>query len=257
MKTNINKVIKLNPQITDENLNVLPEVLSEYEPSLLANTRTSKSVQLSAEAEKLTEDIINLNKKIKSNPQITAENVYEIIKCNVRLSEILSEDDKEKFRGLANTKTSKSVQLPAEIKACYLQVIEMGKLSDIEHHPFFFRTGEDSFFQMGECSARDLYNVIKHTQIIPDYDVPEDKATREIKQELLCKSISVPFHIWQEQRRQPDYEYDNDSEWNGMKMMLDIYKQEGNTQFVPEIEALFRVIERNYKKESKAEKKQV
>ena len=32
-----------------------------------------------------------------------------------------------------------------------------------------------------------------------------------------------------------------------MKAMLDIYKQEGNTQFVPQIEALFGIIEKNYK----------
>lgn len=32
-----------------------------------------------------------------------------------------------------------------------------------------------------------------------------------------------------------------------MMAMLDIYKSEGNTQFVPEIEALFGVIEKNYK----------
>ena len=37
------------------------------------------------------------------------------------------------------------------------------------------------------------------------------------------------------------------TEFSGMKAMLDIYKSEGNTQFVPEIEALFGVIEKNYK----------
>ena len=79
------------------------------------------------------------------------------------------------------------------------------------------------------------------------YDVPEDEQTKELKKELLCKSMSVPFYIWQVHRTEPEYEYDNDSEFNSMKAMLDIYKSEGNTEFVPQIEALFNVIEKNYK----------
>ena len=76
------------------------------------------------------------------------------------------------------------------------------------------------------------------------------------KKELLCKSMSVPFYIWQVQREKPDYEYDNAAEFRGMKAMLDIYKSEGNTQFVPEIEAMFDVIEKNYKySDKKADKK--
>lgn len=63
--------------------------------------------------------------------------------------------------------------------------------------------------------------------------------------------MSVPFYIWQVHRNEPDYQYDNATEFNGMKAMLDIYKQEGNTQFVPEIESMFHVIEKNYKYSNK------
>ena len=33
-----------------------------------------------------------------------------------------------------------------------------------------------------------------------NYDIPEDIETKRIKKELLCKSMSVPFYIWQVQR---------------------------------------------------------
>ena len=92
-----------------------------------------------------------------------------------------------------------------------------------------------------------LYTAIKRSQQDMTYDVPEDEQTKELKKELLCKSMSVPFYIWQVHRTGPEYEYDNDSEFNSMKAMLDIYKSEGNTEFVPQIEALFNVIEKNYK----------
>lgn len=89
-----------------------------------------------------------------------------------------------------------------------------------------------------------------------DYDLPTNPETRRIKKELLCKSMSVPFYIWQVQRTEPEYQYDDVTAVNGMMAMLDIYKSEGNTQFVPEIEALFGVIEKNYKynKSKNAEK---
>ena len=113
---------------------------------------------------------------------------------------------------------------------------EMDQLRDTAHHPFF---------QSEEANS--LYNAVKQSQISMNYDIPEDIETRRIKKELLCKSMSVPFYIWQVQREKQDYEYDNATEFSGMKAMLDIYKSEGNTQFVPEIEALFGVIEKNYK----------
>lgn len=122
----------------------------------------------------------------------------------------------------------------------------MDQLRDTAHHPFF---------QSEEATA--LYNAVKQSQRDMDYDIPEDIETRSLKKELLCKSMSVPFYIWQVQRTEPEYQYDNAREFNDMKAMLDVYKQEGNTQFVPEIESLFNVIEQNYKyKETKIEKKQ-
>ena len=79
------------------------------------------------------------------------------------------------------------------------------------------------------------------------YDVPKDIAMKKIKKELLCKSMSVPFYIWQVHRNEPDYQYDNATEFDAMKDMLATYKAYGNTQFVPQIESLFGIIERNYK----------
>lgn len=110
------------------------------------------------------------------------------------------------------------------------------------------------FFQSKE--ANDLYCAIKRSQLSMDYDIPTNPETRRIKKELLCKSMSVPFYIWQVQRTEPEYQYDDVTAVNGMMAMLDIYKSEGNTQFVPEIEALFGVIEKNYKynKSKNAEK---
>lgn len=192
--------------------------------------------QLRNETQNLTQRVTGINDWIKSNPQVTDPNAYEIMDCNVSLAEVFSE--------YAKIDTSRILQKVAsnhpEIEPCYFGVVEMDSLRDTAHHPFF---------QSKE--ANDLYCAVKRSQLSMDYEIPEDMETRRIKKELLCKSMSVPFYIWQVQRENPDYKYDNAAEFSGMKAMLDIYKSEGNTQFVPEIEAMFNVIEKNYKYSNK------
>ena len=192
--------------------------------------------QLRNETQNLTQRVTGINDWIKSNPQEKDPNAYEIMDCNVSLAELFSE--------YAEVDCSRVLQNAAakhpEIEPCYFGVVEMDSLRDTAHHPFF---------QSKE--ANDLYCAVKRSQLSMDYEIPEDMETRRIKKELLCKSMSVPFYIWQVQRENPDYKYDNAAEFSGMKAMLDIYKSEGNTQFVPEIEAMFNVIEKNYKYSNK------
>ena len=180
----------------------------------------------------LASKIVGINNWIKNNPQVTDPNAYEIVTCNVEFAEVLSEYAKK-----YDSKDLEYIQHQnPEIYDCYSGIEEMDGLRDTKNHPFF---------QSKE--ANDLYTAIKRSQQDMTYDVPEDEQTKELKKELLCKSMSVPFYIWQVHRTEPEYEYDNDSEFNSMKAMLDIYKSEGNTEFVPQIEALFNVIEKNYK----------
>ena len=188
--------------------------------------------ELKSETEKFTERVTGINKWIKSNPQEKDPNAYEIMDCNVSLAELFSEYAEVDYSRVLQNAAAKH----PEIEPCYFGVVEMDSLRDTEHHPFF---------QSKE--ANDLYCAVKRSQLSMDYDVPTNSETRRIKKELLCKSMSVPFYIWQVQHEKKDYEYDNATEFSGMKAMLDIYKSEGNTQFVPEIESLFGVIEKNYK----------
>lgn len=191
-----------------------------------------KLEELQREIQNLAARTKGINTWIKQNPHITDPNAYEITDCNVTLAEILGT-----FQTIATKEVSaNTLSSYPEIIDCYNQITEMDQLRDTKNHPFF---------QSEE--AKKLYEAVKQSQSMMNYEVPENMETRRIKKELLCKSMSVPFYIWQVHRTEPEYEYDNINEFNGMKDMLDIYKQEGNTQFVPEIEGLFQVIEKNYK----------
>lgn len=203
-----------------------------------------KLEQLKNETQNLTQRVKGINNWIESNPQVTDPNAYEIMDCNVTLAEYIAEYRThmnelqllETIEGRAYPVLENIEELAPAIKS----IRKMDELRDTANHPFF---------QSKE--AHDLYSAVKKSQTSMDYDIPEDIDTRRLKKELLCKSMSVPFYIWQVHRNEPDYQYDNVTEFNGMKAMLDIYKQEGNTQFVPEIEAMFNVIEKNYKYSNK------
>ena len=197
------------------------------------------SQKIENKTQTLTESVKRINNWIKQHPEVTDPNAYEIMDCNVSLAELLSE-----YAQIDNSRVLQNAAMKhPEIEPCYFGVVEMDELRDTAHH---------SFFQSQE--ANDLYCAIKQSQLSMNYDIPEELETRKIKKELLCKSMSVAFYIWQVHRNEPDYQYDNTTEFNEMKLMLDIYKQEGNTQFVPEIEAMFHVIENNYQYGNKAMK---
>lgn len=167
----------------------------------------------------LTDRVTGINRWIKQNPQITDPNAYEIMDCNVQFAECISE------LGQCYNQSNDKDQLAQELEltrpsmeACYNQLGEMDMLRDIEHHPFF---------QSPE--AKDLYGSLLETQASGSYELPQTAEDRQLKRELLCKSMSVPFYIWQVRRNEPDYQYDNAGEYQQMQEMLTIYKEMGNS----------------------------
>lgn len=204
--------------------------------------------QLKIKMNSLSQRIIGINTWIEENPQVTDPNAYEIMSCNIELAECIAEyknyTNQLPITKIEQNETSQVVENIPELISSIKEIKKMEQLRDTTHHPFF---------QSEEANS--LYKGIKQSQLSMDYDIPEDVETRKIKKELLCKSMSVPFYIWQVKRLEPGYQYDNIKEFSDMKAMLEVYKQEGNTQFVPQIESLFNVIEKNYKyKETKIEK---
>lgn len=198
--------------------------------------------QLASEAMAFTERVKGINSWIQGHPEVTEPNPYEIMDCNVGLAAILSQyaqqDGKQDLQA--------SVKLHPEIVECWFSVMSMDTYRDTEHHPFF---------RLPEVNA--LYTAVKRSCLAMDYVLPQDLTMRIVKRELLCKCMSVPFYIWQVQGENPRYQYDNAKEFGDMREMLALYKVEGNEQFVPEMEALFNLVNQNYKyRETKKSEKQ-
>lgn len=183
---------------------------------------------------------------IRNHPE-TDPNAYEIMDCNVQFAEILSqlrthyvnEGDIPEDYDLGEFMASVSYmnQLHPEIEEAYKAIGIMDDLRNTVEHPFFVSP-----------AAYNMYYAIKCSQDNADYVVPEDASLRRIKREMLCKSMSVPFYIWQTQVKEPNYQYDNVIEYEGMKTALALYQESEKTpQFAGQVQALHDTIKKNYK----------
>lgn len=192
-----------------------------------------------------------INNWIRNNPLITDPNVYEIMDCNVQYAECISrlntyykENGYPKIETKEGTRVATKYDLPTlhpSIGDCFFKIVEMENLRKITTHPFLTQPEPNSLL----CS-------IKASAMAAEYEIPNDPAIARIKRETICKSMSVPFYIWQVKRTEPDYQYDNQEEFNQMQEMFDLYKttsQEeiGTCQYENNIAALFSKINGDYK----------
>lgn len=187
------------------------------------------------------EYVDGINDWINKHPG-TDPNAYEIMDCNVRFAEILAElrayyVAAGRISATAQNAVPYMIAFHPGIEECYYVLETMDELRDTENHPFF-TTPE----------ASEMYYSIKCCQDFASYVLPQDDVMRNIKRETLCKAMSVPFYIWQEHRTEPNYQYDNQSEFEGMKEAFALYEaSEEPCQFARQVAALHDKIDRDYK----------
>lgn len=211
--------------------------------------------QLEQKLSSLRKKIHEINSWIRTNPTITEPNAYEIMDCNIQFAEIIRElkdyyvsigeisEDLDTYAGPMATVNFMANGHP-DIEYCYYELGTMDDLRNLVNHPFF-----------SSPKVNDLYCSIKSCQDFANYDIPNDEDVRRIKRELLCKSISVPYYIWQVQRTNDDYQYDNEAEYTAIEEMYSIYSQDKTpVQFDSEIKNLMQVINKDYKYRTPEEK---
>ena len=188
------------------------------------------------------EYVDGINDWISKHPG-TDPNAYEIMDCNVQFAEILAElrayyVKNGKIDATATNSVPYMIAFHPEIEECYYVLETMDELRDTENHPFFkdYRTAKGFLYGGGLP--------FKNFRFLFD----QYEAMRRIKREVLCKSMSVPFYIWQVHRTEPNYQYDNKSEFEGMKEAFALYEaSEEPCQFFQQVSNLHNKIEKDYK----------
>ena len=220
--------------------------------------------EIETRVSQLTNRIMGIITWIKDNPQVTEPNVYEIMDCNVQYAELVAElvayynengwptisaetgDMMAKKEWPREARTADLPHLHPSLANCYLGLYKMETLRAFPLHQF-----------MQQRATNDMYAAVRMRQLAGTYALPKTEEDRRIKRELICKSMSVPFYIWQVHRTEPDYQYDNKTEFDSMKEMFALYEaSEEPCQFKDQVTNLFAEINKNYKyKEDKQEVK--
>ncbi len=175
------------------------------------------------QATNLKNRVHGINQWIKEHPEVTDPNMYEYIDCLVQFGEIAremtlyyDENGWPKKEGSDEGFTHYEVwKCDPELTACFLELKELKEMRKI---------GQEGFGAMTiDPMIHDYLATLEYRCVAGEYKISNQPNMVALKRELLCKSFSIPFYIWQVKRMEPDYQYDNMTEWNGVLAMYDQY----------------------------------
>ena len=158
--------------------------------------------------DELIKSFIDLDSKLKgingwiSDNRKTDPNFYEICDCWISFGLLAHQVNNS--TDLHEADEFKTVSY--FLTSCREQMAIMEYLRGISKDPFLAENKD----------ARALYNCVVSdaTRCLTDYD--------SITCELIKKSLSVPFYIWQEKSNNSEFKYDNKNEFDLMKTYLDV-----------------------------------
>ena len=241
------------PQYGKEIENMFAVIEKNYKFSETKEGQASEEVETTEELEKinrqaeaLTNRFRGINSWIEANIN-TDPNFCEMVDCMVEYGKLTKLYDK--YYQKVGYPTFNNGSEEVEATHYHLALVspklkeaqsELSKMWNLRRKSPFF---EDE-------TVREFTNELSMRTKIAEYYVPKDKEIERIKKEILCKTASIYFYIWQVKQTNPDYQYDNEAEWNNLLQAYEIYKDAVKyvePQFGKEIENMFAVIEKNYK----------
>ena len=83
--------------------------------------------------------------------------------------------------------------------------------------------GNHQFFS--DPTARAFMNELANASAVGGYYISEDSQVDNLKKEILCQVAAIYFYIWYTKQREPNYVYDNVSEWDALNEKYALYKE--------------------------------
>ena len=248
------------PQYGKEIENMFAVIEKNYKFSETKEEQASEEVETTEEleeinrqAEALTNRFRGINSWIEANIN-TDPNFCEMVDCMVEYGKLTKLYDK--YYQKVGYPTFNNGSEEVEATHYHLALVspklkeaqsELSKMWNLRcKSPFF----EDE-------TVREFITELSMRTKIAEYYVPEDKEIERIKKEILCKTASIYFYIWQVKQTNPDYQYDNEAEWNNLLQAYEIYKDAVKyvgPQFGKEIEKMHKEINKSYKYSDTEEK---
>ena len=122
------------------------------------------------------------------------------------------------------------------IYASYTELLKLGESRRIYTEGFCKQDEEAYYFLLD----------LKHCCITGHYKSPPG-IMFDVTKEVLCKSISIPFYIWQTKLENPEYQYDNFDEYNDLCENYKMLKLHDTNSLADNVGNMIRKIDENYK----------
>lgn len=217
--------------------------------------------EINEQAKLLQDRIIGINEWISANPN-TDPDYYEFVDCLIQFGELtwdvckyFDQNGWPTFKEKDETMTHyNSWQATSELENCYKELQKLSQVRKINQEGFSNpNTNPDVYNFLSDLRARCA---------IGEYFAGDSMEYRRLKKELICKSFSVPFYIWQVKQKDPSYQYDNITEFEMMQQYRTmnaacypeqetIHYSDGTCyvgpQFGEHLDKMFEYIEHNYK----------
>ncbi len=174
------------------------------------------------EAKSLTNKINNINTWIKEHKEVKEPNYYEIINYMVEVAALNStmaqyydqvgypkNNDGREYTHYDITKFNPNA------KACYEAMNEMQSLRYDSESTSFAKTNE----------ASELLKELSYASFCGEYRIPSNPIVKDLKKEILCKSMSIAYYIYEEEKKNPFFKYDNEKEFEKLKEDYEYYKE--------------------------------
>ncbi len=238
---------------------VIEEMMAGVEKNSIFNKEVSMEEEennsLKLQASNLKSRFEGINGWIEANPN-TNPNFCEMVDCVVEYGKLVSQyDSYYKNNGYPILENEGREATQYEIAVVAPEVREVQE----ELYKMMQLRGTHNFF--GDSVARGYMNELAYDAAIGKYDIPEDNQIAELKKYILCQVAAVYFYIWDTKQREPNYKYDNVSEWTILNEKYALYRElvgvqeyreneDGSTyqgpQFGSNIEELLAEIEKDY-----------
>ena len=207
--------------------NIIEEMMDRVEKNKIMNDfvernqdiRGSELYDLNFRAYNLKNSYKNINNYIQDNMN-TVPNFREMVDSVIEYGKLISQ-----FASYYNRNGYPIIEDEGREASNYEIAVVNQDVRDVQEgiYQMMQLRGNHQFFS--DPTARAFMNELANASAVGGYYISEDSQVDNLKKEILCQVAAIYFYIWDTKQREPNYVYDNVSEWDALNEKYALYKE--------------------------------
>lgn len=207
--------------------NIIEEMMDRVEKNKIMNDfvernqdiRGSELYDLNFRAYNLKNSYKNINNYIQDNMN-TVPNFREMVDSVIEYGKLISQ-----FASYYNRNGYPIIEDEGREASNYEIAVVNQDVRDVQEgiYQMMQLRGNHQFFS--DPTARAFMNELANASAVGGYYISEDSQVDNLKKEILCQVAAIYFYIWYTKQREPNYVYDNVSEWDALNEKYALYKE--------------------------------